>query len=195
MSNKSFILTLALTSPLFASEFPSPLVEADWLAKNSCKPGIVVLDIRSEKIDGQGKSDYLQSHVPCAVHTDYIKAGWRVKKGEIPGMLPPTEKLESLIGGLGIDGDSQVVLVPRGHNASSMGSASLISTLKKLCCLSNLRILFAVRPEVRVHLQSLVPLKEISLIILVFHLGRDGLNFMNILAMNTNNVLNGSFDT
>ncbi len=127
MLKKPLTLILALTAPsLFAAQSLAPLVNADWLAKHACEPGVVVLDIRSEKIDGQGKFDYLKGHIPCAVHTDYAKAGWRVKRGNVPAVLPPVDKLESLIGGLGIDGNSRVVLVPRGKNARSMSAATRV---------------------------------------------------------------------
>jgi thiosulfate/3-mercaptopyruvate sulfurtransferase len=65
-----------------------------------------------------------EGHIPCAVHTDYAKDGWRVKAGEVPGMLPGAEKLETLIGGLGIDNDTQVVIAALGGNATSTGSAT-----------------------------------------------------------------------
>lgn len=39
-------------------------------------------------------------------------------------MLPPVTKLEALIGKLGVDNDTHVVLVPLGKNAKSMGSAT-----------------------------------------------------------------------
>jgi len=126
MSKKLVAVALVLASPLAAGESLKPLVEADWLAKNACKPGIAVLDIRSEKIDGQGKPDYLKGHVPCTVHTDYIKARWRVKREKVPAMLPPAEKLEALIDGLGVDNDSRVVIVPRGNNARSMSAATRV---------------------------------------------------------------------
>ena len=105
--NKSILASalLLLGGSLYAAGNPPPLVDNTWVKANGCKPGVAVLDVRSEKIDGQSKDDYLKGHIPCAVHTDYIKAGWRKKQKDIPGMLPPVDKLEELIGGLGIDND------------------------------------------------------------------------------------------
>lgn len=104
----------------------APLVDVAWIKANACNQGVVVLDIRSEKIDGQSVEDYRKGHVPCAVHTDYHTAGWRTKMQGVPGMLSPVDKLEQLIGGLGIDNDTHVVISPRGHNAKSMGAAARV---------------------------------------------------------------------
>lgn len=75
---KKSLLTLMMiwigSSP-YAANNPGPLVDTDWVKQNACEAGIRLLDIRSEKIDGQSKPDYLKSHIPCAVHTDYIKGG------------------------------------------------------------------------------------------------------------------------
>lgn len=103
-----------------------PLVDNDWIKANACNAGVVVLDIRSEKIDGQAVDDYRKGHVPCAVHTDYHTGGWRTKVQDTPGMLPPVEQLEALIGKLGIDNDTHVVISPRGHSAKSMGAGTRV---------------------------------------------------------------------
>jgi len=111
---------------LLAAANPPPLVDSTWVKANGCRPDVMVLDVRSEKIDGQSKEDYLKGHIPCAVHSDYIKAGWRAKQKDVPGMLPPVDKLEELIGGLGIDNDTHVVVVPQGDKGVSMGSATRV---------------------------------------------------------------------
>ncbi len=113
-----------VTSNLMAATGTGPLLDNSWVKHNGCQPGFVLLDIRSKKIDGQSKPDYLKAHIPCAVHTDYIKGGWREKRAGVPGMLPPVAKLEALIGKLGIDNDTHVVLIPFGKHAKSMGSAT-----------------------------------------------------------------------
>lgn len=109
--------------PVWA-DAPGPLVDAAWVVENGCREGVVLLDVRSETIDGEARADYERGHLPCAIHTDYVKDGWRVKAGEVPGMLPPVEKLESLISGLGIDNGTQVVIAALGTDAVSMGSAT-----------------------------------------------------------------------
>jgi len=101
-----------------------PLVDVDWIKTHSCDQGVRVLDIRND-LDGGSQTDYLRGHIPCAVYTDYLKGGWRAAdKQKTPGQLAPVDKLEKLIGGLGIGNDTHVVIVHAGKNALDMGSAT-----------------------------------------------------------------------
>lgn len=103
----------------------SPLVTVDWLKSNLGKPNLVVLDVRSP---GKGEPEDLfqKAHIPGAVHADYAKAGWRAKIDGVPGMLPPKADLETLIGGLGIDNESHVVIVPAGVDSTEFGTATRV---------------------------------------------------------------------
>ena len=58
------------------------------------------------------------------MHSDYDKAGWRVTRNGVPFMLPTAAELEKLIGELGIDEDTHVVVVPAGVNVLDFGSAA-----------------------------------------------------------------------
>jgi thiosulfate/3-mercaptopyruvate sulfurtransferase len=110
-------------SPLALAD-SQPLVDVAWIKANSCNDDVRVLDIRND-LDGGSRTDYLRGHIPCAVYTDYMKDGWRAKdKNGIPGQLAPVDKLEQLIGGLGIGSDTHVVIAPAGKNALDMGSAT-----------------------------------------------------------------------
>lgn len=101
-----------------------PLVDVAWVKGNIGKANVVFVDLRPAK-------DYKKAHVPGAVHTNYKKAGWRVNKKPVSGLLPPTIKLEKLIGGLGIDNATHVVLLSPGKKASDMGiSTRLYWTFK-----------------------------------------------------------------
>lgn len=101
-----------------------PLVDVAWVKAHSCDAGVRVLDIRNA-LDGHSRTDYLRGHIPCAVYTDYLKGGWRAKdKHNVPGQLAPVAKLEKLIGGLGIDNNTHVIIVHAGKNALDMGSAT-----------------------------------------------------------------------
>ena len=116
-------VALAVCTSAFAAD---PLVDADWVRSNIDKPGIVFLDVRG-KLAGKSKSDYLNSHIPGAVYTDYLKDGWRAKDaGGTAGQLAPVEKLEKLIGGLGIDNNTPVVIVPNGVKALDVGTGTRI---------------------------------------------------------------------
>ena len=127
------ILAGLSVGPSIADTPTTPLVDANALQGIACGPDVVVLDVRSEQIDGQSSGDYAQGHVPCAIHSDYIKDGWRAKVAGVPGMLPPVQKLEGLIGGLGIGDDTRVVIAPFGADSKSMASATRVYwTLKVL---------------------------------------------------------------
>jgi len=125
------ILTaIALTATLGAftttAQAADPLVDVEWVKANIGKPDVVFLDVRGA-IAGKSKTDYLRAHIPGAVHTAYMKDGWRSKDAAgTPGMLAPVDKLEGLIGGLGISNDSHVVVVPNGGKAVDVGTGTRI---------------------------------------------------------------------
>lgn len=132
-------LLLLLTAAMaWASQ---PLVDVAWVKSNIGQQGIVFLDVRGN-LEGLSKTDYLREHIPGAVYTDYAKDGWRVKdKNGTPGMLAPTDKLEKLIGGLGIDNASHVVIIPNGGSALDMGTATRIYWTFKVLGHDNVSIL------------------------------------------------------
>lgn len=113
---------LLLSSNAFAA---TPLVDVDWIKANSCNDDVRVLDIRNE-LDGGSRTEYLKGHIPCAVYTDYLKGGWREGVKKVPGQLPPTTKIAKLIGDLGIDNDTHVVIYHHGKNAVDTGSATRV---------------------------------------------------------------------
>ncbi|MBU1212335.1 MAG: sulfurtransferase [Alphaproteobacteria bacterium] len=103
-----------------------PLVDTEWVKANLGKPGIVFLDVR-DGLAKKSKDDYLKGHIPGAIYTDYLKDGWRFKDAAgTPGQLSPVDKLEKLIGGLGIDNDDHVVIIPNGGSALEMGTGTRI---------------------------------------------------------------------
>jgi len=116
-------LVAAMSSVALAKE---PLVNVDWVKANLDNPDVVVLDIRS-RISGSSKQSYARGHIPGAVYSNYVTGGWRVKDANgTPGMLPSPAQLADLIGGLGIDNDSHVVVVSRGANGLEMGAATRV---------------------------------------------------------------------
>lgn len=125
-----FLATITLAASLstysLTASAAEPLVDVDWVKANLNNPDVVFLDVRG-RIAGKSKTDYLRSHIPGAVYTAYMKDGWRAKDKEgTPGMLAPVEKLEALIGGLGIDNDTHVVIVPNGGKAVDVGTGTRI---------------------------------------------------------------------
>jgi thiosulfate/3-mercaptopyruvate sulfurtransferase len=117
-----------------------PLVSVEWLKDHLGDKNLVVLDIRSA-IDGGGAKAYAEAHIPGSVHSDYDKAGWRVTRNNVPFMLPTTAELEKLIGDLGIDEDSHVVVVPAGVSYTDFGSAARTYWTLKVVGLKNVSIL------------------------------------------------------
>ncbi len=95
----------------------TPLVDTKWLRTHLNDPGIVIVDVTSKRF-------YASGHVPGAVFSPFGK--WRTRKGDVPGMLPPVEYLEKLVGSLGIGNDDHVVLVPAGWSAGDVGIATRI---------------------------------------------------------------------
>ena len=106
----------------FAAEV-KPLVEADWLARNLTTQGVTIVDLRSE-VDGGGRKAYEAGHIPGSVHSDYLNAGWRQTRNNVPGLFPDTATLERLFGELGLEKDTHVILVPAGVNPTDFGSAA-----------------------------------------------------------------------
>ena len=118
----------------------SPLVSVDWVAQNRTDPQVVILDVRSA-IDGGGGEAYVRGHIPGSVHSDYDKGGWRVTRGGVPFMLPTVPELEKLIGELGIDEDSHVVVVPAGVHNTDFGSAARVYWTLKVAGVTRVSIL------------------------------------------------------
>ena len=116
------ILTLVFATPSNAAD-PQPLVSPAWLNRHLHDANLVVLDIRSA-VDGSKPEAFALGHIPGSVHSDYDKAGWRVERGGVPFMVPTTPELEKLIGDLGIDETTHVVVVPAGVNVLDFGAAA-----------------------------------------------------------------------
>jgi thiosulfate/3-mercaptopyruvate sulfurtransferase len=118
-------LLFAVAGPVAAADAVPPLVSTDWLKGRLGDPNLLVLDIRSA-VDGGGAEAYRKGHIPGAVHSDYSRDGWRAERDGVPLMLPTTAQLEALIGGLGIDADVHVVVMPAGVHATDFGSAARV---------------------------------------------------------------------
>ena len=122
-------LALALTPLLFlvtaatAATAATPLVDVEWLAGNLDSENVVLIDLRN-KIDGGSYDTYLEGHIPAAIHSDYLKDGWRVGRDDVVGLLPEAAQFEALARRLGVSDDSHVVLVPAGVGATDFGSSA-----------------------------------------------------------------------
>ena len=139
---RALVVALALGAavPAQAASSAAPLVSVAWLAAHRTDPDVVVLDIRSV-VDGGGAQAYARAHITGAVHSDYDKAGWRVTRNGVPFSLPSVAELEKLIGALGIDEDTHVVVVPAGVSATDFGSAARVYWTLKVAGLARVSIL------------------------------------------------------
>lgn len=115
-----------------------PLVDAAWLAQHLDNESLVVLDIRDVTDAGDL---YAAGHVPGAVFAPYAAAGWRAKVGDVPGLLPTEEAIETLVSSLGVSNDSHVVILTGGANASDFGGATRVYWTFKVYGHDNVSIL------------------------------------------------------
>jgi thiosulfate/3-mercaptopyruvate sulfurtransferase len=134
------VTALLSLGPTFTASAAEPLVSAQWLKEHLHDKTLVVLDIRSA-IDGGGVKAYETAHIPGSVHSDYDKGGWRVTRGNVPFMLPTLPELEKLIGDIGIDENTRVVVVPAGVNYTDFGSAARTYWTLKIVGVNNVSIL------------------------------------------------------
>lgn len=121
------LLALVLMAlPLVAgARSMEPLVTVDWLDQNLGEDNLVVIDVRSG-IDGSDRETFEEGHIPGAVYSNYVEAGWRQSEDGVPGKLPPEEDVAELIGSLGIDDETDVVIVPAGVGSTDFGSAARV---------------------------------------------------------------------
>lgn len=101
----------------------TPLVSAEWLKANAADENVVILDIR-DNIEGTDLGEL--PYIANAVVAPYGSAGWRTEVQGVPGQIPGDEEIAALIGGLGIDGDDHVVIVPWGTDSSEFGGATRV---------------------------------------------------------------------
>lgn len=117
-----FAAVLALVIAPMAA-FASPLVNPAWLSENLDDSKLVIIDLRN-KIDKGSYETFLEGHIPGAIHSDYLKDGWRVSRDGVVGLLPDAEQFQSLARRLGVSDISHVVVVPAGVSSTDFGSAA-----------------------------------------------------------------------
>ncbi|WP_316366327.1 sulfurtransferase [Candidatus Thiodiazotropha sp. CDECU1] len=114
---KSSLMLLLLIIPGILAAAVEPLVTPQWVHDNRDNSALVLLDL-------QENQNYLRFHIPGSINTNY--AQWRVEKKGQPKNMPPVPVLEKLIGSLGIDNNSHVVLIPLGASAGDMATAARV---------------------------------------------------------------------
>lgn len=116
-----FGVLVALLFDAMLAAAATPLVDVDWLKANVGKPGVAIIDFQSA-------GDFLRGHIPGAANSNYGKDGWRENRADkVPAMLPTNlDKLTALIGKLGVDDKTHVVLVSPGNSAHDMGISTRV---------------------------------------------------------------------
>ena len=134
-----FATALALViAPVVA--FASPLVSPAWLSENLDDAKLVIIDLRN-KIDEGSYETFLEGHIPGAIHSDYLKDGWRVSRDGVVGLSPEADQFESLARRLGVSDNSHVVVVPAGVSSTDFGSAARVYWTFKVFDHNNVSIL------------------------------------------------------
>jgi len=134
------LMALVFVSVAARAADAQPLVTPAWLNEHLKDSDLVVLDIRSDR-NGGGQKAYAEAHIPGSVFSDYDKAGWRVTRNNVPFMVPSAADLEKVIGSLGIDQDSHVVVVSTGENVTDFGASARIYWTLKYAGVKKLSIL------------------------------------------------------
>ncbi len=123
---RSIFIQFASLSALFVAPlvaFASPLVSPAWLSENIDDNNLVIIDLRN-KIDKGSYETFLEGHIPGAIHSDYLKDGWRVSRDGVVGLLPEADQFQSLARRLGVSYNTHVVVVPAGVSATDFGSSA-----------------------------------------------------------------------
>ena len=146
------VMSMALAPLLFviaamsAATAATPLVDASWLERKLVDDRLVLIDLRN-KLDGGSHETYLEGHIPSAVHSDYLRDGWRVGRDDVVGLLPEASQFEALARKLGVSSGSHVVLVTHGGwirallaDLLTMPGAAMHRLDVPYACLSRLRV-------------------------------------------------------
>ena len=97
-------LFLAVPSAVRAEPAP-PIVDVAWLQNHLCGGTVITLDLR------RSRQNFAAPPMPGRAHSDYSGAGGRARRDGVENMVPEPERLERLIGSLGIANANHVVLV------------------------------------------------------------------------------------
>jgi thiosulfate/3-mercaptopyruvate sulfurtransferase len=116
---------LGVSSQALAADL-TPLVDAEWLNDHRGQDDLVILDVRSAIDNGGDAESFADARIPGSRYSSYTDAGWRETRENVAGLMPAVSELEALIGGLGIDNESDVVIVPAGTGATDFGSAARV---------------------------------------------------------------------
>jgi thiosulfate/3-mercaptopyruvate sulfurtransferase len=140
-SLRSAVLAVTLAT-LACLAHAAPIIEPTELATRLDGPParggpLRIVDIRDGR-DASGQTPYALGHLPGAVHAPYSQ--WRGPQDN-PGRPLDAAALTALIQRLGIERDTDVVIVHAGRDATDFGAAARVYWTLKTAGLSRLSIL------------------------------------------------------
>ena len=105
----SILFTCAFSACAFSH--PEVLASTEWLQAHLDDPSVRVVDGRRPPAfyGGQGREGYQAGHIPGAVFLD-IREGLSDPQSSVPLMIPPPDSFADLMGRLGIDENTTVVM-------------------------------------------------------------------------------------
>lgn len=138
------ILLLSWNGLAHAVQVPGPLVSTDWLASHQAD--VVILDVRNDtksftvkpefrkdKKTGKRKLITVGGHIPGATLVNYkqVRARRKIDGKEVTRLVPVGADFETLMKQSGVNQDSVIVIVSKGHDNSDLTMATrLYWTLK-----------------------------------------------------------------
>lgn len=113
-----------------------PLISTEALAAMLGKPGLVILDIRSEE-------EYSEAHIPGSINIPFKVpvSKWVVIRDGLLLELPPDEELFETIGSAGIDSESEVVVVGKTDTTFNLADAARVAVTLIYAGIKNVAIL------------------------------------------------------
>jgi thiosulfate/3-mercaptopyruvate sulfurtransferase len=102
------ILTLVFSPSAFSQKLSSKIVNTQWLQDNLSREDIRIIDIRSSV------RDYWEGHIPGAVY--FSSEAMRLADHGVPGKLMPPEALAIMLGKMGIDEKTEIVVYSEGND-------------------------------------------------------------------------------
>jgi len=102
------LLLMLFASPACPQQPPSKLVSTSWLEKNLYQEKLRIIDLRSNI------QDYWQNHLPGAVWLS--PEALRLADHGVPGKLMPPQALAVMLGEMGVDDKTTVVVYAGGND-------------------------------------------------------------------------------
>ncbi|MEJ2586869.1 MAG: rhodanese-like domain-containing protein [Deltaproteobacteria bacterium] len=130
------MLPFSLQSVHAGSEFEGrsipPIVTTNWLAEHMNDPGVVIIDIRSDKA-------YAAGHIPGAVNVPM--PSWIVKKNGLLLEVPEDTALFQTLGSSGIAPNSKVVVVNTANHPYPLADTARVADMLIYAGLRNASVL------------------------------------------------------